>query len=70
MACEICNCIYHKDDFENVNHCEDGGICVKSYKHHYNFAVKCIGKNNNNIFKIWMISCVISAIIVLIFLFF
>lgn len=68
--CEICNCIYHKDDFKNVNHCEECGVCVENYEHHYNCATKCIGKNNIYIFKIWMVSCVVFAIIMLIYLIF
>ena len=35
--CKICNCIYHKDDFKNVNHCQQCGICVEGCKHHYKF---------------------------------
>ena len=63
--CNICNCIYHKDDFKNVNHCEECGICVENYEQHYNFATKCIGKNNKQIFQIWMGSCVAFAVIML-----
>ena len=68
--CNICNCIYHKDDFKNVNHCEECGICVENYEQHYNFATKCIGKNNKQIFQIWMGSCVAFAVIMLIYLIF
>ena len=68
--CKICNCIYHKDDFKNVNHCQDCGICIENYEHHYNFATKCIGKNNKNIFKIWLGSCVVFTVIMLIYLIF
>ena len=70
MQCQKCNCIYHKDDFKNVNHCEDCGICIENYEHHYNFATKCIGRNNKKIFKIWMGSCVAFAVIILIYLIF
>ena len=68
--CNICNCIYHKDDSKNVNHCEECGICVENYEQHYNFATKCIGKNNKQIFQIWMGSCVAFAVIMLIYLIF
>ena len=68
--CNICNCIYHKDDFKNVNHCEECGICIENYEQHYNFATKCIGKNNKQIFQIWMGSCVAFAVIMLIYLIF
>ena len=27
--CKICNCIYHKDDFKNVSHSDECGICVE-----------------------------------------
>ena len=34
--CKICNCIYYKEDFKNVNHCEICGICVEECEHHCN----------------------------------
>ena len=68
--CKICNCIYHKDDFKNVHHCEDCGICIENYEHHFNIATKCIGRNNKTIFTIWMCSCVAFAVIMLIYLIF
>ena len=68
--CKICNCIYHKDDFKDIHHCQDCGICIENYENHYIFATKCIGRNNKNIFKIWMGSCVAFAVIMLIYLIF
>ena len=38
--CKICNCIYYKEDFKNVSHCEICGICVEECEHHCNFATK------------------------------
>ena len=49
--CKICNCIYHKDDFKNVSHCDECDICVEGCEQHCNFVTKCIGRKNKNIFK-------------------
>ena len=68
--CKICNCIYHKDDFKNVFHCDECGICVEGSPHHYNYATKCIGKNNKTIFKIWNYSCVSFVLIMFLYLIF
>ena len=68
--CKICNCIYHKDDFGNVNHCEECGICIEGCEHHCNFATKCIGKNNKNIFKAWIFSCISFIFIMFLYLIF
>ena len=68
--CKICNCIYHKDDFKNVFHCNECGICVEGSEHHNNLATKCIGKNNKTIFKIWIYSSVVFALIMFLYLIF
>ena len=68
--CKICNCIYHKDDFGNVNHCEECAICIEGCEHHCNFATKCIGKNNKNIFKAWIFSCIAFIFIMFLYLIF
>lgn len=68
--CQKCNCIYHKDDFKNVNHCEECGICIEGSEHHCNFATKCIGKNNKIIFKAWIISCISFVFIMFLYLIF
>ena len=68
--CKICNCIYYKEDFKNVNHCEICGICVEECEHHCNFATKCIGKNNKKIYKAWIISTISFAVIMFLYLIF
>ena len=70
IQCKICNCIYHKNEFKNVNHCQECGICVEGCQHHCNFANKCIGKNNKNIFKLWIFSCIALIFIMFLNLFF
>ena len=42
--CEICNIIIHRKD--EIDHCEDCGICLKKYDHHCYWTGKCIAKNN------------------------
>ena len=64
--CTTCNLIRDVRTF----HCKICGICVENYEQHYNFATKCIGKNNKQIFQIWMGSCVAFAVIMLIYLIF
>ena len=68
--CKICNCIYYKEDFKNVNHCAICGICVEECEHHCNFATKCIGKNNKKIYKAWKISIISFAFIMFLYLIF
>jgi len=68
--CKICNCIYYKEDFKKVNHCEICGICVEECEHHCNFATKCIGKNNKKIYKAWIISTISFAFIMFLYLIF
>jgi hypothetical protein len=68
--CKICNCIYYKEDFKNVNHCEICGICVEECENHCNFATKCIGKNNKKIYKAWIISSISFAFIMFLYLIF
>ena len=70
IQCKICNCIYHKDNFKDVNHCEKCGICIEGCESHYNFATKCIGKNNKKIFQIWACSCIAFAFIMFLYLIF
>ena len=68
--CKKCNCIYHKDDFKNVSHCNECGICVEGCEQHCNFATKCIGRNNKKIFKAWIISTVSLVFIMFLYLIF
>ena len=68
--CKICNCIYYKEDFKNVSHCEICGICVEECEQHCNFATKCIGKNNKKIYKAWIISTISFAFIMFLYLIF
>lgn len=68
--CKICNCIYQKDDFKNVNHCQQCGICVEGCKHHYKFITKCIGKKNQKIFKVWTWSCFAFGFFIFLYLIF
>jgi len=68
--CKICNCIYHKDDFKNVSHCDECGICVEGCEQHCNFATKCIGRKNKNIFKSWIVSTVSLIFIMFLYLIF
>lgn len=68
--CKICNCIFHKDDFGDVNHCEKCGICIEGCEYHCNFATKCIGKKNKNIFKAWIFSSVGFIFIMFLYLIF
>jgi palmitoyltransferase ZDHHC9/14/18/palmitoyltransferase len=68
--CKICNCIYHKDDFKNVNHCQECGICIEGCKHHYKLVTKCIGKKNTKVFKIWTWSCFSFSFIIFLYLIF
>jgi hypothetical protein len=70
IQCKICNCIYHKDNFRNVHHCQKCGICVEGSQNHYNFATKCIGKNNKKIFQAWTCSCIALAFIMFLYLIF
>ena len=68
--CKACNCIYHKNDFKNVSHCDECGICVEGCEQHCNFATKCIGKKNKNIFKSWIVSTVSLIFIMFLYLIF
>ena len=68
--CKICNCIYHKDDFKNVSHCDECGICVEGCEQHCNFATKCIGRKNKNIFKSWIASTLFLIFIMFLYLIF
>ena len=68
--CEICNCIYHKDDFKNVTHCGKCGICVEDCENHYNYATKCIGRKNKIIYKAWIYSCISFGFVMFLYLVF
>ena len=68
--CKICNCIYYKEDFKNVSHCEICGICVEECEQHCNFATKCIGKNNKKIYKAWKISIISFSFVMFLYLIF
>ena len=68
--CKICNCIYHKDDFKNVNHCKECGICIEGSAHHCNFASKCIGRHNKYLYQIWIVSSICFVFIVFFYLIF
>jgi len=68
--CKICNCIYHKNDFKNVNHCKECGICIEGSAHHCNFVAKCIGKHNKIIYKIWIASSVFFVFTIFFYLIF
>ena len=68
--CKICNCIYHKNDFKNVIHCKECGICIEGLDHHCNFAAKCIGRHNRNIYIIWIASSVFFVFIIFFYLIF
>ena len=70
IQCKICNCIYHKNELKNVSHCQECGICVEGCQHHCNFATKCIGKKNKNIFKLWIYSCIALIFIMFFYLIF
>ena len=67
--CKKCNCIFKKKDLK-VNHCEECGICVEGCEKHSNWATKCIGKKNRNIYKAWIVSIVIFAFAIFYYLIF
>ena len=66
--CNKCNCIFRKKDSAKVNHCEECGICVEKYDHHSNWATKCIGKKNRNIYKAWIVSVVTFVVTMIAYL--
>jgi len=66
--CNKCNCIFRKKESTKVNHCEECGICVEKYEHHSNWATKCIGKKNKNIYKAWIVSVVVFAVAMIAYL--
>ena len=65
--CNICNCIFYKNNDYVTFHCNDCNICIDNYDHHCIFASKCIGKNNKFLFKLWLFS--VPCFIIIIFLF-
>ena len=65
--CNICNCIFYKNNDYITFHCKECNICVEKYERHFPFASKCIGKNNRMIYKLWLIS--IPSYIIIIFLY-
>ena len=48
-----------------LHHCEECGICIEGCDHHSNWATKCIGKRNKNIYRAWIISIVTFVIAIL-----
>ena len=63
--CNVCNCIFYKNNDYITFHCHECNICVENFDHHCTFASKCIGKNNKLIFKLWLVS--IPCYIIIIF---
>ena len=57
--CNICNCIYKKEEEKHVVHCEQCGVCVEGHDKHYFFVTKCIGGKNGILFKVWTFSSII-----------
>ena len=67
--CNKCNCIFKKKD-SKVSHCDECGICIEGCERHSNFATKCIGKRNRNIYKAWIASIIIFCIAIFYYLIF
>ena len=67
--CKKCNCIFKKKD-SKVSHCDECGICIEGCERHSNFATKCIGKRNRNIYKAWIASIIIFCIAIFYYLIF
>ena len=66
--CEICNIIVNLKD--NIEHCEDCGICLKKYDHHCYWTGKCIAKNNIwafNLFSLGTLIYIVWYFIIIIF---
>ena len=63
--CNICNCIFYKNNEYITFHCHECNICVENFDHHCAFASKCIGNKNKLIFKLWLFS--IPCYIIIIF---
>ena len=63
--CNICNCIFYKNNEYITFHCHECNICVENFDHHCTFASKCIGNKNKLIFKLWLFS--IPCYIIIIF---
>ena len=51
--CEICNIIINRKD--EIDHCDECGICLKKYDHHCYWTGKCIAKNNMWAFTLFSI---------------
>ena len=66
--CEICNIIINSKD--NIEHCEDCGICLRNYDHHCYWTGKCIAKNNIwafNLFSLGTLIYIVWYFIIIIF---
>ena len=63
--CNICNCIFYKNNDYITFHCHECNICVENFDYHCSFASKCIGNKNKLIFKLWLFS--IPCYIIIIF---
>lgn len=66
--CEICNIIVNSND--NIEHCEDCGICLKDTDHHCYWTGKCITKKNIwafNFFSIGTLVYIVWYFIMIIF---
>ena len=63
--CNICNCIFYKNNEYITFHYHECNICVENFDHHCTFARKCIGNKNKLIFKLWLFS--IPCYIIIIF---
>ena len=52
--CNICKIIMRNDD--KTDHCDECNICIVGANHHCPWTSKCIGKNNINMFYIFVYS--------------
>lgn len=62
--CQVCNCIFYKNNDFITFHCHECNICIEDYDHHCSFMTKCIGNKNKIIFKLWILSMPIYIIII------
>ena len=68
--CNICNCIFYKNNEYITFHCHECNICVENFDHHCTFASKCIGNKNKLIFKLWLFSIPCYIIIIFFYIIF
>jgi hypothetical protein len=66
-VCSTCNILVFAD--ENVTHCKECEICVEELDHHCVWIGKCIAKNNNISFQIFVASTVLFFLYAIISLF-